>query len=517
MPSSQRKAGALLSYASLAVNAIASFVYVPILLGALATEEYGVYELIGSIVAYLSVMDMGLCTTLNRFYVKARVSRDEEEIENLLATAAVIYAIIAALAVLVGLGCDRLLGTVLGSSFTVGELELAHRMMALVIVNCAVVLPGNWFLALINANERFVFARTLSIVKYVVQIGVVIAVLAWHPGALAVLAVQVACNAAAVVAYAVYVVRVLPVRVRLHRWDGRLVGSLLVFSGFILLNMVFDQVFWKTGQVVLGASCGSVAVAVYGIACKVITSGYMQLSTGVTSVFLPELTGLVARGNARGPINELFCRIGRLQAYLVWGVCGGFVVLGQPFVLLWAGEDFALAYPAIIVLMLGLSVALIQNLGISVLQALNRMGFRAGVYTVLAVADVVISIPMARTFGVMGVAVTAAILLFVGTGPVMNAYYHRSIGIDIGAFWRGVLPIVLPVAVAALVTAGAIWLADPQWSWAALVLFAVLYAGVLCGASWLWTMNAYEKGLVRGLADVFRARRVSLGRRPHDS
>lgn len=499
MPVNQRKAGAVLSYVGLVVNAVASFVYVPLLLGFLTTSEYGVYELVGSFIAYLSVMDMGLCTTLNRFYVKARVSEDGEAVENLLATAALIYGAITVLAVVVGLGCNAALDGLFGASFTADELALAHRMMVLVVVNCAVVLPGNWFLALINANERFVFARTLSIVKYVLQICVVVALLNWRASALVVLAVQVACNALSVVAYAVYVARRLPVRARLHRWDAKLAGSLFAFSGFVLLNMVFDQVFWKTGQVVLGAVCGSAAVAVYGVACKFIVSGYMQVSTGITNVFLPRLTELAAKGDARGPINELFCRIGRIQALLVWGVCGGFMVLGKPFVLLWAGEDFALAYPAIVVLMLGLSVALIQNLGISVLQAMNKMGFRATVYTVLAMLDVVLSIPAAYFFGVMGVAIVAAALLLVGTGPVMNAYYRCAVGIDVRSFWKAVLPLTLPVALATLATAGVVWVVSPTWNWATFALFAAVYVVVYGTAAWFCGMNAYEKGLLAAL------------------
>ena len=508
MAASQRKAGAILSYVSLVVNAVASFVYVPLLLRFLTVSEYGVYELIGSVIAYLSVMDMGLCTTLSRFYVKARVSQDGAAVENLLAMAVFAYGVITVIAVLIGLGLNGLLGGVLGASFTAEELTLAHRMMGLVIVNCAVALPGNWFLALINASERFVFARALSIAKYVLQILVVLAVLSRHSGALAVLMVQVACNAAAVVVSAIYVARRLRVRVRFHCWDGRLAASMFAFSGFVLLNMVFDQVFWKTGQVVLGAVRGSQDVAIYGIACKVITAGYMQVSTGVTSVFLPLLTELSARGKgALDAINELFCRIGRIQAYLVWGMLGGFAVLGRMFVGLWAGTDFISAYPAVLVLMAGLSVALVQNLGLSVLQAMNKMGFRATVYTVLAVLDVALSVPSAAHFGVMGVAVVAAVLLLVGTGPIMNAYYHRAIGIDMRAFWRGVLPVTMPAAIASVLTLLIAWLVVPGEGWLELAGLGAAYVAVYFIVAWRFTMNEYEKSLLARIPHRLRGLR----------
>lgn len=494
---SQRKAGAVLSYVGLVVNAVVSFVYVPLLLGFLTTEEYGVYELIGSIIAYLSVMDMGLSTTLNRFYVREKTAGSERGVENLLAMAAVIYGVLTVLAVAAGLAFDRALDPLYSESFTADELALAHQMMLLVILNCAVVLPGNWFLALINANERFVFARSLSIAKYLLQVAVVVAVLSWRASALGVLAVQVACNALAVGLYVTYVRKVLRVRARLHRWDWPLFQGMFAFSFFMLLNMVFDQIFWKTGQVILGVTCGAASVAVYGIACKLITAGYMQVSTGVTSVFLPKLTAISARTDDMSEINGLFNRIGRIQAILVWGVMAAFAAIGREFIYLWAGSDFSEAYAAVLILMAGLSVSLIQNLGISVLQAKNRLGFRAVVYIVLALLDVVLSIPVSAAFGVTGCSAVAAVLLFVGTGPVINVYYHRVIGVDIPGFWRGVLPLAIPAAVSGLVTASVVMLVPLAASWAAFAAHALAFVIAYALLLWLFWADDYEKGFVR--------------------
>lgn len=507
MPMSQRKAGAVLSYISLVVNAVVSFVYVPILLGSLSTSEYGVYELIGSVIAYLSVMDSGLSTTLSRFYVSTSVSGGMREVENLLAMTKVIYLALTTVAVAAGIGVYWAIDPLFGASFTSSELDLARQMMVLVIVNCAIVLPGNWLLAIINAEERFVFARTLSIAKYALQVLAVVAVLQFRSSAMAVLAVQVMVNALTIAAYALYVKKGLRVRGKLHRWDWRLAGSLFSFSFFILLGMVFDQVFWKTGQVVLGAVVGASAVAVYGIACKVITAAYMQVSTGVTSVFLPKLTAISAKTAGMGEINELFCRIGRIQAILVWGVCAGFAVLGEDFIFLWAGPEFGDAYVCVVVLMLGLSISLVQNLGLSILQAKNKMGFRSIVYIVIALLDIVLSIPASAHFGVVGCAVVAGALLLLGTGPIMNAYYYFALRLDVPGFFRGVLPLVPPAVVAALATGALSTLLGLGASWLSLSFEALFFVGVYFGILWVKGFNPYEKSLVIGLASRVSGRR----------
>lgn len=508
MAVNQRRAGAVLSYVSLAVHALLSFIYVPLLIHGLTVADYGVYEMIGSIIAYLSVMDMGLSTTLNRYYVKTKHEHGDEALSQLLCTAAIIYLLLTLCACLVAVGFDAYMDTLFSDTLSEAELVLAHQMMLLVIVNCAFVLPGNWFLAIINANERFVFARSISLAKYVLQFLAIIAVLFFSSNAVAVLLVQVILNFLGIVVYAVYCFAVLRTKIERITWNGRLAISLLSFSFFILLNMVFDQVFWKTGQVILGAVSGAVAVAVYSVITKFITSGFMQVSTGITSVFLPQLTKLEAQGN-QGEINGLFNRIGRLQAMMVWGLIGWFIALGYQFIGLWIGDEmdnFSI-YVCIMILMFGLCVSLIQNLGLSILQAKNKMAFRAWVYIVLAAIDVLVTIPLARLYGVEGCAIVAAILLFIGTGPIMNVYYSRVIGLDISKFWRKVLPLIVPVVIATLVFMLVNRFFSIPISWVTFVIQCLLYVLFYLFILKRWFFNEYENGLWREVGLVLKRRR----------
>ena len=508
MEVNQRRAGAILSYVALIVNAITTFIYTPLILSFLTTSEYGVYQLIGSIIAYLGVMDMGLSTTLSRFYVEATIKEDKSYLENLLAMTAVIYSVLTALSCILCIAFDLLLPTIFGSSFSSSELELAHQMMLLVFANCLVVLPGNYFLAIINANERFVFARSLRIARYLLQFIGVIAVLELGAGAIGVLAIQVLLNFAADVAYIFYCRGKIGVRAKLHHWDKKLLIHIFSFSGYILLNIIFDQIFWKTGQVVLGAVVNAAAVGVYGIATQIITSGYMQVSTGVTSVFLPRLTAMSAKTDDMREINDLFNRIGHIQALLVWGICAAFAVIGQEFVYVWLGQDYGDAFWATIIIMLGLNFALVQNLGISVLQAKDKQGFRAAVYTIIALLDLVVSIPVSATYGVIGCAITAAVFLFIGTGPVMNWYYWKRIGIDIPKFWKEVAPVLGLAIITAILTALLFKFVVIGPSYVSILIKCLFFIAVYFILGWAWFFTDYEKDIIRGIAKkVFPSRK----------
>lgn len=74
MQVNQVRAGAILSYVSMAVSTILSLVYAPIMKGQLGTSEYGVYGSVGPIIAYLLLLSMGLGSAYMRYYSQAKVA-----------------------------------------------------------------------------------------------------------------------------------------------------------------------------------------------------------------------------------------------------------------------------------------------------------------------------------------------------------------------------------------------------------------------------------------------------------
>ena len=65
----------------------------------------------------------------------------------------------------------------------------------------------------------------------------------------------------------------------------------------------------------------------------------------------------------------------------------------------------------------------------------------------IALANVVISIPLARSYGGVGAAIGTSVSLIIGNGFIMNWYYHARVGLDMKFFWGQILkfiPSLLP-------------------------------------------------------------------------
>ena len=78
----------------------------------------------------------------------------------------------------------------------------------------------------------------------------------------------------------------------------------IFFSFFIFLNAILDQVYWKTGQLILGAIVGTVIVAIYSVAIQLIIA-YIGFSANVSTVFLPKLSALATQ-DSMDEINAIF-------------------------------------------------------------------------------------------------------------------------------------------------------------------------------------------------------------------
>lgn len=431
----ERKLGILISYLNIVIHAVIGFAYVPILLYFIGKSEYGLYQLIGSFIAYFSIMDFGLTAAVVRFYSKYKALQDKVNMENILAVAMRAYGVITALMFVAGLGFYYYLPRIFAQSMTALEIASAKRLFLLLLFNIVVTISSMIFRAVINAYERFLFLKGLETIQLVMQPLLVIVVLQKLPSAMAVAGVQTVLNLALIGARIFYCFKKLHVTIRFHYWDAELFSDFKRLALSVFVVTLIDQVFFKTNQVILGIVSGTAAVAVYSVA-SLIYMNYMSLSTAISGVYLPHITELVAQNAPVARLTELFIRIGRLQFFLLALVASGFVIFGKQFILMWAGESFADAYIITLLIIIPFTVDLIQNIGLSIMQAQNKYDFRAKVYCAMGVFNLVLAIPLAVKYGGIGCAFATGLAMLLGNGVIMNWYYAKVTGLDIVRFWR---------------------------------------------------------------------------------
>ena len=449
MPVNQLKAGVVLNYVVIILNTVVGLLYTPYMLRMMGQSEYGLYSLVASVIAYLTVLDLGFGNAIVRYTAKFRAEKKTEEQYEMFGMFFLLYLVIGSIAFGIGLGLYFNVGTLFGNTMTAVELGRARIMMLLLVANLAFTFPMSIWGSIIQAYEDFVFQKSLNIFRIILNTAVMICLLHFGYKAVAMVVVQTIFNVLTLVLNFIYCRRKLNIHIyfRFKHFHWGFLKEVAIYSFWIFLNSIMDRVYWSTGQFVLGAIVGTAAVAVFAIAIQ-LEGMYMQFSTAISSVFLPKVTAMVATNRSRKEISDLFIRTGRIQYIVLAYILSGFIIFGRQFIELWAGADYSDAYIISLLFFIPLTVPLIQNLGITILQARNEMKFRSVLYIIIALVSLAMQIVLTRYFGGIGCAMGVSGALVVGQILIMNVYYRRRQDLDIKTFWKeiskmSIIPIVL--------------------------------------------------------------------------
>lgn len=491
--SSSRRIGVVVSYAYTVCNILVQLVYVPLLLSGIGQEEYGLYQLIGSVISYVVSINGILAAGVGRYYCMYKANGDVVRMENTLAIAKRMYWTMSAATMVVMVGIVAVFRAVYQGSFTGAQVDECSLMLIVLGVNCVVTMNNAINIAVITANERFLFLKGSQIVTLVAQPVLVLALTNVWPSALVVSCVVLAMNALCAAIQRFYVSNVLKERHTYHGWDKGLAKGLVGFSAVIVLVTLADQVFWKTDQLIIGYLFGAVPVAVYAVGSQ-IYSAYMSVGTVVSSVFLPRVSELYHHDHDMSAISALFNKVGRVSLMVCLAILGGFAILGADFVSLWAGADYFDSYLIALVIMVPFTIDLIQNLGLTIMQVMNRYQFRGIVYLGCAFVNVLLTVVFLLTFGLVGAAMSTAIAMFVGNGLIMNWYYKTKIGLDIKGFWGSMAGIILPELLFFIAFACVYWLLPlAHQSWMTFMVGGIVYVIGYVAVLWCFALNDDEK------------------------
>ena len=495
MKTNQLKAGAALSYISMGLGYIISIIYTPIMLRLLGQSEYGLYNLVASVVSYLGLLSFGFGSAYVRYYSRYKVNSDEKNIAKLNGMFMIIFTIIGLISVLSGgfLVCN--IELIFGEKLTISELSTAKILMAIMVFNIAFTFPTSVFNSYITANEEYIFQKVIQMVKVIVNPFIMLPVLLIGYKSVGMVIVTTLLTILVELGNVIYCFKKLKIRFLFSKFDFFLMKEMTIFSFYIFLNMIIDQINWNVDKFIIGRFRGTIGVAIYGLAAQLNTY-YLSLSTAISNVFIPRINRMVATSDNNSELTELFTRIGRIQFVLLSLICSGLIFFGQPFIVKWAGIDYKEAYPIVLLLIIPVTIPLIQNIGIEIQRAKNMHKFRSLVYIFIALGNVALSIPLTKIYGGFGAALGTAISLLIGNGLVMNLYYHKKVGLNMKYFWRQIFKfipaLVMPMAFGILMLSFI-----NLYRTLSFLICGILYVMIYCISMWLLGMNEYEKDLIR--------------------
>ena len=502
MKKNQRKTGAILSYVSIIINSLIQLLYTPILIKMLGQSEYGLFSLTNSVIGYLAVLDLGFGNAIIVYTAKYRALNDIESEKKLHGMFKIVFYIIGLIVMLLGLIIYFNINTFFGKTMSDIEIYKAKIMMLILTFNIGINIAFSIYSSIIIAYERFTFQKILAIICALLKPLIMIPLLFIGLKSITMTIVITFINGIMILSNFIYCKKIIGIKIKYNGFDKNLLKIVLGYSIWIFLGTIVDKINWSVDQFVLGAVSGTIAVSIYAVASQ-INSLFISLSSAVSGVMLPKMSKLVATKASKEEITNEFIKTGRIQYFLVFLMASGLVILGKEFIFLWVGNKYETSYYTALWLILPLCIPLIQNLGLSIMQAMNKYKFRTLAMTIMSIFNVILSIFLAKKYGPVGSAIGTAISLIIVNVIIMNIYYFKIIKIDIIKFWKEIIlmtiPNIIPITII-IIMMKFLKLQGIKY----IIFYGSVYCLIYAITCYFITMNSYEKGILKKFIKKFR-------------
>lgn len=493
---SGRRAGAVFSYALMALEMASGLLFTPFLIRCLGQGEYGVYSLSLTITGYLTLLDLGVGNAMVRYFSKFRAEGDVEGQRRFAGLSLAFYSavclLMAALLVPLRGGMASLFG-----GLSESEAGLAADLLMVTVANTGVTMLASVFDKVLAAYELFALSKVVQIARVVIKICVQVALLLAGFGSMGVAVSNLALSVAAGLATAIIAARKTGLAPSFRGMDPGFVREALGYTSLVFVQMVATQINASADQVILGMIGSSAILGVYAVGAQI--NQYQQsIAGGINGVTMPSLVRMVVAKAGPGAIQDEMVKVGRLCFLVIGMVMGGFIAVGDDFVALWAGPGYGGAYCVAVLLMLPMTLTLIQSSGSQVLWAMGRHRTQAIIKMCVALANVALTVGLAKWNPLIGAALGSAIACLLGDVLAMNIVFRRDIGIDMGSYYAGLLRGILPSIVVASLAGFALKLLLPLgWQYLAAEVLAMLavYCCLLCFRG----LSEYERSLMTAL------------------
>jgi len=446
----QIRMGAMLSYVSIFLTFFMGLIYTPVLIRWLGQTDYGIYSLVISLVAYLSLLDMGIGNAIVRYISRNRAMVTKNKESDLIGQFLMFFTIIGLITLIIGFILLLNVHKIFGNSLDGDQIKTAQVMILVLTINFAFSFPLNVFSAVLKAYEQFVFLKLSSILRSVLVPVLTIITLYLGGHLIAMTVITTSVNLTILLIAFLFCKIKFNIKTTFSPIEKSMKKEIIIYSSLIFITSIADRIYWQTDQVMLGIMRNPETVAIYAVAIQ-LTMIFGSLSTAISGLFLPMISRLVTKVEHMKELNSLFISVSRIQCYILALAFSGFILFGKEFISLWAGKSYIQSYWIVIILMIPFFFDLISNIGLSILQAKGLNLFRAVSLLSCSILNIVISIPIIDEYGSLGTAVITSIFIAIGNVILLNFYYRYKVKLDIRSYWVNIIGILTPVIILSII------------------------------------------------------------------
>lgn len=494
-----RKTGVILSYVLMVFEVLSTLLLTPFILRTLGQAEYGVYKLAAAINAYLLLLDLGLGNAITRYVAKYRAENNLVQGRKFLGVATIYYFIIAVISIIAGIILVYIFPTAFAKGLTKDEVALGQKLLSITMINSAVTLGTAAYVKTIIAYERFWISKGILILQIIVRMILTVSALKAGMGSIGIVCVNLLMTLISRAYFVYYTLLKIKLRPVFRSIEVSFVKEVFLYSSLILLQMIATQLNNTVDQILIGSlvASSSTVLAIYGVGTQVVQY-FQSMGAAFSGVLMPGLVRMVSEDCSAKRITNEMVRIGRIIFMILLLIWSCFLVNGQNFVCIWAGQENKDAYVVALLLMTAQLFVLSESVGSQILWALNQHREQAILKIIIVTCNIALTIVLIRWNALIGATLGTFISILLGDVVTMNVVYWKKIKVNLMDYYKRLLKGIVPSAIVSIIV-GLVVGKFFIYGWLALLINVLAMVIVYASCMLLFGMNKYEKSLCFGM------------------
>jgi len=494
------------NWANLAVNIAISFFLAPFVVNKLGSTWYGIWAVVMQFTGYLYLMDFGVRESVIRYTSKYMARRQGRRLNQILTVSFGVYAPITVLTLIAS-------ATLAWAAPYIFQMDAQHYSAArwtilLVGITIAQTFISNVFLGILLGLQRWAINNLVGITIALVRTMVIVAALQAGHGIITLAAIQLGSSIVSGVVSAILATRYLRqlgTSIHIERMSAKrfraLASRVFRYGLFVFLNNIGQKIIVASDATIIAIFLTMPSVTYYAIAGSLIDP-LRSLLASTALVFAPIASRLHATGN-RQQLGKTAVSGSKLILVIALPIVLTYIILGQTFIGLWMGPEFSQPSGAVLMVLAWAMLASTPSFVLGmVLYGISQHNITAYLKLAEAAVNLVLSIVLARHFGIIGVALGMAIPHTIVSLFVLPYLTCRAIKFPLSALYLGVFK--GPLLAALPLIAAELWVHRNVQIKGLIPFFAIialLSAGYLLSVYWFaldreersWALNILRR------------------------
>ena len=416
------------NWTNLALTIVLAFIVSPIIVNQLGNEAYGIWVLIVSFTGYFTVLDFGVNSAIVRYVSKYKAQNELSKASQIYSTS---FAFFSGIGVIV-IGLTFLATLFFQDIFDIKSIPQAYLKNVIIIIgiDLAINLSFSVLEGTLKGLQRFLILNVVAIGVALIKNALLVYLLLNDYSLLSMALLQLSMT---ILKYSMqYIIlkknyQFLSLKIsNVNRPTFRKIYS---YSVYTFLIAIATKILFYTDSIVIGSLISVSQVTYYAIP-MMIMENLEKLIWTVIFVFIPIISAQDAT-DGKNKNKALYITGTKYSLMLCAPVILVLFIAGDDFIGLWMGDDYASPSGDVLkILLVGYLFALSQLIAQGILKGISRHKILAYILCAEAIANLVLSVILAPSMGIVGVALGTTTPLIVASVIFIPYFTCKVLGLN---------------------------------------------------------------------------------------